>query len=70
MSKRSGSKREVAMMFNAVKRRYGDRLSQQELEEVRKGVEGVVEALEALRSAKLDNGDGPFPEFVPYRKEG
>ena len=51
-----------------VRDRYGNRLSAEELEEVRKGVEGIVKAAEALRGVKLGNCTGPFSIFKPYRK--
>ena len=60
---------EVEERFNIVKRLYGDRLTAEELDEVRKGVVGIVEAAESLRAVKLENGDEPFSVFVPYRKE-
>ena len=62
-------KKEVDERFNIVKRLYGDRLTSEELDEVRKGVEGIVEAAESLRAVKLENGDEPFSVFVQYRKE-
>ena len=61
--------KEVDERFNIVKRLYGDRLTSEELDEVRKGVEGIVEAAESMRAVKLENGDEPFSVFVPYRKE-
>ena len=61
--------KEVDERFNIVKRLYGDRLTSEELAEVRKGVESIVEAAESLRAVKLENGDEPFSVFVPYRKE-
>lgn len=51
-----------------VRNRYGDRLSAEELEEVRKGVKIIAEAAEALRSVKLGNGSEPFSIFKPYKK--
>ena len=56
-------------LFEMVRGRYGDRLSAEELEEVRKGVEGIAKAAETLRSVKLKNGDEPFSIFKPYKKE-
>ena len=61
---------EVNALFDMVKQRYGDRLTPEQLNEVRKGVAATVEAAEALRSVKLGNGNEPFSVFVPYRKEG
>ncbi len=62
------TEREVEERFNIVKRLYGDRLTSEQLDEVRKGVVGIVEAAEAMRAVKLENGDEPFSTFVPYRK--
>ena len=61
--------KEVDERFKIVRRLYGDRLSSEELAEVRKSVEGIVEAAESMRAVKLENGDEPFSVFVPYRKE-
>ncbi len=68
MSERSNQETEI--LFSLVRERYGSRLNAEELEEVRKGVEGVVEMAQSLRSQKLQNGDEPFSIFAPYRKEG
>ena len=62
------SQKEADFLFEMVRDRYGDRLSAEELEEVRKGVEGIAKAAEALRSVKLGNGTEPFSIFKPYRK--
>ena len=69
MSDSDTESREARALFNLVRDRYGDRLGPEELEGVRKGVEAVVEAAEALRSVKLENSDEPFSVFKPYRKE-
>jgi hypothetical protein len=60
---------EVERLFTLVRDRYGDRLTPAQLDDVRKGVEGVVLAARALRAVKLENADEPFPPFVPYRAE-
>lgn len=62
------SPKESEFLFDMVRDRYGNRLSAEELEEVRKGVEGIVKTAEALRSVKLGNGTEPFSLFKPYRK--
>jgi hypothetical protein len=54
-------------LFNIIKERYGERLSDDELAEVKKGVEKIVEAAEKLREIRLENGDEPFFVFRPYR---
>lgn len=57
-------------MFDMVKSRYGDRLSPEEVDEVRKGVRALAEAAEALRAVKLDPSEEPLSVFTPYRGEG
>jgi hypothetical protein len=64
MSNESG---ESEHLFNIIKERYGERLSDDELAEVKKGVEKIVEAAEKLREIRLENGDEPFFVFRPYR---
>lgn len=61
---------ESEVLFKMLQNRYGERLSPEELEEVRKGVERITETAEALRSVKLENWDEPFFVFKPYRGEG
>ena len=61
------SKADSEGMFQIIKDRYGNRLTPEELEEVKKGVERVVELGEELRAFKLGNGDQPYPSFEPYR---
>ena len=58
---------EVERLFALVRERYGDRLTPAQLDEVKKGVEGVVAAARAMRAVKLPHSDGPFPPFTPYR---
>ncbi len=64
----NGTKKEAELMFDVVRERYGDRLDDEQLEEVKKGVEGIFEAAQTLREIKLENGDEPFSTFAPYRK--
>ncbi len=56
-------------LFNIIKERYGEGLSDDELAEVKKGVEKIMEAAEKLREVRLENGDEPFFVFRPYRGE-
>ena len=60
---------DMAYMFDIVKSRFGDRLTDEELKEVNKAVEGIGEMTASLRAVKLNNGDEPFTRFVPYRKD-
>lgn len=62
------SNEESEILFELVKGRYGDRLTPEELEEVRKGVERVAETALALRGVKLENWDEPFSIFKPFSK--
>ena len=63
------TEREVEERFNTVKRLYGDRLDDKQLEGVRTGVETIVRASQAVSAVRLENGDEPFSVFVPYREE-
>ncbi len=63
------AKGEGELLFEIVRSKYGDRLTPEELEEVKKGVDRILEAVEKLRAVKLENWDEPFSIFKPYRKE-
>src|SRR5262249_48746275 len=47
--------------------RFGKQLDEAARKSVRAEIEGHVRRAEALRKIPLDNGDGPFPVFRPYR---
>ena len=47
--------------------RYGDKLDDEARAQVRQEVEAIVGRAEALRKFGLENGEGPFPVFRPYR---
>ncbi len=70
MSESKPENREVETLFQLVSDRYGGRLDAEQLEEVKKGVEAIAEAAQALRAVKLENGDEPLSIFTPYRAEG
>jgi len=59
---------EKEALYSMVKGLYGERLSQWELEEVKLGVEAVVEDAYALRAVKLEISDEPPTLFRPHRK--
>jgi hypothetical protein len=63
------STEESDILFKLVAEKYGDRLTPEDLEEVKKGVERITEAAEALRKMKTGNWDEPFTVFRPYTKE-
>ncbi len=64
------TEREVEERFKMVKGLYGDRLDDEQLEEVRQGIEDVVAASQTLRAVRLENSDEPYSVFTPYRAEG
>ena len=70
MSDDNSRRSEAKGLFEMVSGRYGSRLSPEELEHVRKGVEAIVEAAASLRAVELQNSDGPGTLFQPYRREG
>jgi hypothetical protein len=69
MAAEPASDAEVERLFALVRGRYGDRLTPAELDEVRKGVEGVVQTARALRAVRLESSDEPFSPFIPYRAD-
>ncbi len=56
-------------LFALVRDRYGARLTEAELEEVRKGVAAVEQAARALRAVRLENSDEPMQPFAPFRRD-
>lgn len=50
-----------------VEARWGDRLSEEGLEQVRSSIAGNLRAASALDEVDLENGDGPALRFHPYR---
>jgi hypothetical protein len=47
--------------------RFGAQLDEAARKAVRDEVEAITHRAEALRKFALENGDGPFPVFHPYR---
>jgi len=58
---------EAVTLFALVVNRYGGRLTTEQLDEIKKMVEGQVEMARALRAVKLTNADEPFQAFTAYR---
>jgi hypothetical protein len=65
----TASDRESEHLFSIIKERYGDRLTEEQLDEVRVGVNRLTEAAKALRKIRLENWDEPFSVFRPYKGE-
>ena len=63
------SDRESEHLFSIIKERYGDRLTEEQLDEVRVGVNRLTEAAKALREIRLENWDEPFSVFRPFKGE-
>ena len=63
------SDKESEHIFSIIKERYCDRLTEEQLNEVRVGVNRLLEAAKALREIRLENWDEPFSVFKPYRGE-
>ncbi len=55
-------------MMAAIRQRYGDRLSEDELEEVGEAAKAIVQASEDMRDVPLEHGDSPF-SVPPYRAD-
>ena len=60
---------EAVALFALVANRYGSRLTTEQLDEIKKMVEGQVEMARALRAVRLTNADEPFQPFAAYRGE-
>ena len=69
MSEAAKADPEADALFEIVRQRYGGRLTPEQLDEVRKIVQGQVEAAAALRAMRLTNADEPMQPFAPYREE-
>lgn len=58
---------EADARMDLVLARFGKHLDANARKTVRAEVDSIVRRAEALRKFPLDNGDGPFPVFTPYR---
>jgi hypothetical protein len=69
MSEPTPTAREVDILLELVRARYGQRLTAAQLEGVRRGVTAVVEQVAALRAVRLTNADEPVQRFAPFRAD-
>jgi hypothetical protein len=60
-------KTEVDARMDFVLARFGKHLDEEAQKSVRSELNGMVRRAETLRKFALENGDGPFPVFRPYR---
>jgi hypothetical protein len=56
---------EADILFTLIKTRYGDRVTSEELEEMRKSLAAILDGAAAMRAIKLENGDEPHQFFKP-----
>lgn len=63
------SDKESEILFNLIKFNYGDKISKNELGEVKKAVDNIVKTSKKLRMIQLSNWDEPFSVFVPFRED-
>jgi hypothetical protein len=63
------SKREVEVenLFQIIKDRYGQRLTREELDEVKRALETNFDTALSMRVIELKNSDEPFTIFKPIR---
>ena len=66
-AKDSAASNEVEARMALVLARFGKHLDADARKSVRSEIESLVRRAETLRKFPLDNGDGPFPVFTPFR---
>jgi hypothetical protein len=60
--------KEAKNLFRLINEKYIDKIKDDEIEEVKKAVEKIVETSNELRKVKLNNWNEPFNVFKPYRR--
>ena len=55
-------------MMAVLRQRYGDRLTEDELDEVSEAAKAIVKASEDMRDVQLGHGDSPF-SVPPFRED-
>jgi hypothetical protein len=56
---------EAEHLFALIRARYGDRVTPEELEEMRRSLDAILDGVAAMRAIKLDNSDEPHQFFKP-----
>ena len=64
---KSKTETETDARMSYILARFGGHLDPSARKTIRAEIDGLVRRSEALRKFPLDNGDGPFPVFRPYR---
>ena len=62
-------KEETRVLIDLVDKRYGERLTKEQLEAVGKQLSTNLETALGLRSVELKNSDEPYNVFKPYRRK-
>ena len=61
--------RETDIRLELIRQRYGDRLTAEQIEVLRKAVGALVEQASALRAVPLTNADEPGQRFAAFRAD-
>ena len=69
MSQAARDPGEADLRFALVRLRYGDRLTTEQLDALRRAVETIVDQVAALRTVPVANADEPLQRFVPFRAD-
>lgn len=70
MNDDNARKAEIEERSAILKRRFGNQLNTEQMDELAKGAETTVDLSLALKKFRLDYSDEPPSLFQPYRKEG
>ncbi len=68
MSEQSKVDARAEQMMAVLRQRYGDRLTEEELDEVSEAAKAIAQASEDMREVQLGHGDSPF-SVPPYRQD-
>lgn len=60
---------EVDLRLALVRHRYGGRLGPEQIDDLRRAVEAIVEQAAALGTVRLANSDEPLARFEPFRAD-
>lgn len=63
------SKTEKELMFESIKKLYGDRLDKEQLAAIEATLDPMISVIEEIRGIPLENSDEPYSVFKPYRKD-
>jgi hypothetical protein len=69
MSEPTSEPDETDLRLALVRRRYGNRLSPEQLAALRGVVRAIVDHAAALRAVRLTNADEPLQRFTPFRAD-